>query len=101
MADRFDVTIAGYTLTVETERSAEHMGRLVALVNERVREVQKKGGTANYLHAVMLAAMRLADEVIELRNERERERQNLERKSQVLLEALDTALGEPPGGASR
>lgn len=96
MANRFDVTIAGYTLTVETERPAEHMDRLTALVNERVREVQKTGGTANYLHTVMLAAMRLADEVIELRRAMENERERLEQKSRDLLETLDGALRQAP-----
>ena len=57
MAKRYDVHIAGYTLTVNTERSAEHMERLGRLLNDRVREIQKTGGSANYLHVVMLAAL--------------------------------------------
>ncbi len=62
--NRFDVNIAGYALTVQTERSAEHMRLLAETLNEKVREIQKTGGTANYLNIVMLAAMELADEVI-------------------------------------
>lgn len=92
MADRYDVNIAGYTLTVTTERSAEHMERLARLLNERVREIQKAGGTANYLHMVMLAAMKLGDEVIELRAELERERRRVEEKGRNLLEVLEGAL---------
>lgn len=92
MADRYDVNIAGYTLTVTTERSADHMERLARLMNERVREIQKAGGTANYLHVVMLAAMKLGDEVIELRAELERERRQVEEKGRDLLAALDGAL---------
>jgi len=92
MGDRFDVNIAGYTLTVVTERSADHMERLGALLNERVREVQKSGATANYLHVVMLAAMKLADEVLELRGARESEKEALEQKSRDILAALDDAL---------
>lgn len=92
MGDRFDVNIAGYTLTVTTTRSAEHMERLGALLNERVREIQKAGGSANYLHVVMLAAMKLGDEVLELREELEAEKRRLEQRSRDLLEALDSAL---------
>lgn len=92
MGDRFDVNIAGYTLTVNTTRSAEHMERLGALLNERVREIQKAGGSANYLHVVMLAAMKLGDEVLELREELEAEKRRLEQRSRDLLEALDSAL---------
>jgi cell division protein ZapA (FtsZ GTPase activity inhibitor) len=92
MGDRHHVNIAGYALTVSTERSAAHMERLSELLNERVREVQKTGGTANYLHVIMLAAMKLGDEILELRTELEKEKQRFEGKSQDLLAALDEAL---------
>jgi len=92
MVDRFNVNIAGYALTVSTERSAEHMDRLSELLNERVREVQKSGGTANYLHVVMLAAMKLGDEIIELREALEWEKRKFEEKSRDLLAVLDEAL---------
>ena len=94
MAERYDVNIAGYTLTVRTDRSAEHMARLSELLNERVREVQKSGMTANYLNVVMLAAMRLADEVLELRGERDNVEKRFEQKGRDLLNVLDSALKE-------
>ncbi|MGE5700172.1 MAG: cell division protein ZapA [Deltaproteobacteria bacterium] len=94
MSRRYDVNIAGYSLTVKTERSAEHMERLSELLNQRVREVQKSGATANYLNVVMLAAMKLADEVLELRGEREDEKRSFERKSRDLLDTLESALKE-------
>ncbi len=92
MADRFQVNIAGYALTITTERSAEHMEQLGELLNERVREIQKTGGTANYLHVILLAAMKLGDEVLELRRELETEKGRFEEKSQDLLAVLDKAL---------
>ena len=92
MSNRYDVNIAGYTLTVKTDRSADHMARLSELLNEKVREVQKSGMTSNDLNVVMLAAMQLADEVLELRGRRDEEKKMLERKSRDLLDALDSAL---------
>jgi cell division protein ZapA (FtsZ GTPase activity inhibitor) len=92
MGERFDVHIAGYTVTVATERSARHMERLSELLNERVREVQKAGGTSNYLHVIMLAAMKLGDEILELREQLEKEKLRIEEKSRVLMAALDDAL---------
>ena len=92
MGDRFNVNIAGYALTVSTERTAEHMERLSELLNKRVREIQKSGGTANYLHVVMLAAMKLGDEVLELREALDAEKRCFEEKSQELLGVLDKAL---------
>ena len=91
MGDRFNVNIAGYALTVSTERTAEHMELLSELLNKRVREVQKSGGTANYLHVVMLAAMKLVDEVLELREQLDAEKRRFEEKSQDLMEVLDKA----------
>jgi cell division protein ZapA (FtsZ GTPase activity inhibitor) len=92
MSNKYDVNIAGYTLTVKTERSAEHMERLSELLNDKVREVQKSGVTANYLNVVMLAAMKLADEILDLRDRQDREKKRLEEKSRNLLSALDSAL---------
>jgi len=92
MGDRFNVNIAGYALTVSTERTAEHMELLSELLNKRVREVQKSGGTANYLHVVMLAAMKLGDEVLELREALDAEKRRFDEKSQDLMEVLDKAL---------
>ncbi|MBI5905528.1 MAG: cell division protein ZapA [Deltaproteobacteria bacterium] len=99
MGNRFDVNIAGYALTVRTDRSAEHMARLAETLNGRVREIQKAGGTANYLNVVMLAAMELADEVLTmreeveaLRKEREGMKETLDRKGRDLLATLEDAL---------
>ncbi|TFG57382.1 MAG: cell division protein ZapA [Deltaproteobacteria bacterium] len=92
MGERFNVNIAGYALTVTTERSAEHMERLSTILNEKVREVQKSGGTANYLHVIMLAAMKLGDEILEVRGELEKEKLRFDEKSQDLLAVLDKAL---------
>lgn len=93
-------------MTVRTERSEEHMVRLAETLNGRVREIQKQGGTANYLNIVMLAAMELADEVLTfderfrevkeqveaLRREREDLKTRLDQKSRDLLATLDDAL---------
>jgi cell division protein ZapA (FtsZ GTPase activity inhibitor) len=106
MVNRIDVNIAGYALTVRTDRSEEHMVRLAETLNGRVREIQKQGGTANYLNIIMLAAMELADEVLmfeerfreitdqveALRREREERMAQVDRKSRVLLETLENAL---------
>ena len=106
MGNRIDVNIAGYSLTVRTDRSEEHMARLAETLNGRVREIQKQGGTANYLNIIMLAAMELADEVLTfedrfreikeqveaLRREREDLKTRVDRKNRDLLARLDDAL---------
>jgi peptidoglycan hydrolase CwlO-like protein len=92
MANRFDVNIAGYGLVVQTERSAAHMERLAETLNERVREIQKSGGTANYLNVVMLAAMELADDVLTTGDrvlQTRKENRELEGKAARLEEEAD------------
>jgi cell division protein ZapA (FtsZ GTPase activity inhibitor) len=89
MSKKYDVNIAGYALTVKTDRSAEHMERLSELLNGRVREVQKSGVTANYLHVVMLAAMKLADEILDLRTGRTGEKGSEEKEQSALDSALE------------
>ncbi|MEW6719206.1 MAG: cell division protein ZapA [Thermodesulfobacteriota bacterium] len=107
MANRFDVNIAGYALTIQTERSAAHMERLAETLNERVREIQKSGGTANYLNIVMLAAMELADDVlttgdrmVETRKENrllEERAARLEEEVRALREKIETLRTEREG----
>ncbi|TRZ96793.1 MAG: cell division protein ZapA [Deltaproteobacteria bacterium] len=106
MEKRIDVNIAGYALTVRTDRSEEHMTRLAETLNGRVREIQKQGGTANYLNIIMLAAMELADEVLTfeerfrevkdeveaLHRERDELKTQVDRKSRNLLATLESAL---------
>jgi cell division protein ZapA (FtsZ GTPase activity inhibitor) len=91
MGNRYDVNIAGYALTVMSERSQEHMARLAETLNGRVRDIQRSGGTANYLHIVMLAAMELADEVLELRERAgdlaRKTRESVERDARLESEA--------------
>jgi len=106
MENRIDVNIAGYALTIRTDRSEEHMARLAETLNGRVREIQKQGGTSNYLNIIMLAAMELADEVLmfeerfkekkdqieALRREREDLKTQVDRRSRNLLTTLEKAL---------
>jgi cell division protein ZapA (FtsZ GTPase activity inhibitor) len=102
MATRFDVNIAGYALTVQTERSADHMARLAETLNGRVREIQKAGGTSNYLNIVMLAAMELADDVLiseETIKEARRKSRDLEERAGK-LEADSQRLREESRGLS-
>jgi cell division protein ZapA (FtsZ GTPase activity inhibitor) len=96
MANRYDVNIAGYALTVMSERSPEHMARLAETLNGRVRDLQRSGGTANYLHIVMLAAMELADELLDVQDRAgditEKARESVERAAR--LEAETSVLRE-------
>ena len=64
MSNKYNVNIAGHSLVIMTERSEIHMKLLAETLCERVREIQKTGGTTNYLNVIMLAAIELADDVL-------------------------------------
>jgi cell division protein ZapA (FtsZ GTPase activity inhibitor) len=94
MPNRVDLNIAGYTLTVMSDRTPEHVERLGAMVNEKVREIQKGGSTTNYLNVILLAAITMADELLELREKVESRKKSDEAAEKSILAALQQALGQ-------
>lgn len=92
MSNRVDLSIAGYTLTIMSDRSPAHLERLGAMVNERVQEIQKGGSTTNYLNVILLAAITMADEVLELKELVESRKGRDEAAEKNLLDALEQAL---------
>ncbi len=92
MPNKVDLNIAGYTLTVMSDRSTEQLERLGAMVNEKVREIQKGGSTTNYLNAILLAAITLADENLELEKKLQGQNGRNEAAEKSILAALELAL---------
>jgi cell division protein ZapA (FtsZ GTPase activity inhibitor) len=86
------VNVAGYTITVKTSRSPEHVDRLTSMVNERVREIRRTGNTTNYLNILLLAALSLADEVVALRESRDGDQKAVEERQRSLLGLIDGIL---------
>ena len=94
MENRIDLNIAGYTLTVVSDRSPAHLESLGSMVNERVREIQKGGSTTNYLNVILLAAITLADEVLDLRQRIDSRKDQEAAAEKNLLAALQKALDQ-------
>lgn len=94
MPNKVDLNIAGYTLTVMSDRSPEHIERLGSMVNEKVREIQKAGSTTNYLNVILLAAITMADEVLALRGQVDSMRSSDQAAEKSILAALQQALGQ-------
>jgi cell division protein ZapA (FtsZ GTPase activity inhibitor) len=92
MERQFDVNVAGYTITVKTSRSPEHVDRLTSMVNERVREIRRTGNTTNYLNILLLASLSLADEVLALRESRDGDKKAVEERQRSLLGLIDGIL---------
>jgi cell division protein ZapA (FtsZ GTPase activity inhibitor) len=94
MPNRVDLNIAGYTLTVRSDRPAERLERLGEMVNEKVREIQRGGSTANYLNVILLASITLAEEILVLKERIESREAQDEAAERNILAALQKALGQ-------
>ncbi len=74
MKRSFAVTIAGQRYTIKSDAEESYVQSLAALVDQRVRDVQR-GAKAAPTHAVaVLAALQLADELSRSQEQLDRER---------------------------
>ena len=74
-------------------RGPGYVERLAALVDEEMREVSRAGGTVDSLRVAVLAALNLADQVLQAR-ERSGQDDGLEGRAARLVEELEAVLGE-------
>jgi cell division protein ZapA len=87
------VEIFGQSYGVRAVRGPGYVERLAALVDEEMREVSRAGGTVDSLRVAVLAALNLADQVLQARERSGRE-DGLEGRAARLVEELEAVLGE-------
>jgi len=87
------VEIFGQSYGVRAVRGPGYVERLAALVDEEMREVSRAGGTVDSLRVAVLAALNLADQVLQAR-ERSGQDDGLEGRAARLVEELEAVLGE-------
>jgi len=68
-----DVKILGQTFTVASEERDEHLRRVAQLVDKKMREVEKAGGSngISTLDVAILTALNIASEYQKLKDENE------------------------------
>ena len=88
------LTIAGHALSLKTDREGEVLHELAEYVSSLVEELRSAAPNVPMQKICLLVALKLADE---LYAERENTRTlcgEVERRSQLVLDLLDTELGE-------
>lgn len=98
---KVEVSLFGQRFVVKTERNEEYVYALVRRVNKILEDIRKQTKVSSTHHVALLAAIHLADcllhkeeEVIKLQEEVQDIKDKVHTKTNILLEYLDTSLGE-------
>lgn len=89
MEKYFNITILGQELSVLTDSGDEHVANVVKYVNDKVEEVGKAKNNINVLNIAILAALNIADEYIKYKGVKEDICNQLERRSEKLLNLIN------------
>lgn len=84
------VSIAGFSLSVRTDAKASYVKELAAYVDDKLGEVRAGGGrTASTQALALLAAMSIADELHQLRDEKRQLEREVRERSKKILDYLE------------
>jgi cell division protein ZapA len=97
-----EVEIFGSVYHVRGQQGQEHLEELAALVDRKMREIGDRVTTVDTGKIAILAALNLADELLQRTKQQEGERAQIMEKAARLTEELSQALyssrdGEPQG----
>ncbi len=89
MKRALDVEIMGHNLTVASDDSDEHVRKVAAYVNARMREIADAQPETSTLHVALVAALNIASEYWKLRQVHEDVERTISRLSQRVRARLD------------
>ena len=97
MAERTVTTveIAGEEYTIRSEASEGYTLECARLVNQTISEIRSRASLVEVHKAAILAAMALADQLLQARRDADRVRDEVARKSARLLAELDERAPSP------
>ena len=87
-----DVDIFGSTYTVRGEQDRGHLERTAELVDRKMREISQQVSTVDTAKIAILAALNLADELLQQNQQQEGERVEIMEKVNQLTGELSSAL---------
>ncbi|HUG39067.1 MAG TPA: cell division protein ZapA [Longimicrobiales bacterium] len=89
------VEIAGEEYTIRSEASREYTIECARLVNQTLSEIRSRGSLVEVHKAAILAALALADQLLQARREGERLGEDLARKAARLLADIEERAPAP------
>jgi cell division protein ZapA len=85
----FNISILGQKLSVLSDAGDEHVAYVVKYVDDKVKEVEHTSGTINTLNIAILTALNIADEYIKYKEVKEDICNQLESKSEKLINLIN------------
>jgi cell division protein ZapA len=82
------VTVANQRFQLKTEANPAYVRRLAAYVDEKLDEARRSGRTVATQSLALLAAMNIADELLQLRDSHEALKRDVRDRSRRILEYL-------------
>jgi cell division protein ZapA len=92
------VEILGRTFTLRGSISPENLGKVVRLVDEQLRELQRAFPASPMSDLAILAALNLAYECLESKEDYRQLQAEIEQRSRLLIEMLETHDAHPLQG---
>lgn len=89
MKRSFHIEILGQKLTVLSDSDEKAVAGVVQYLNDKVDEIGKGGNNLNTLTIAVLAALNIADELFKAKGENNLISQQLENKTQELIDLID------------
>lgn len=83
------VTVAGTRLAIRTDAKPKYIRELAAYVTEKIDEIKATGKTATTQSLALMAAMSIADELHELREEQRQLKRQVREKTNRILNYLE------------
>ncbi len=90
MKRSFHIEILGQRLTVLSDSDEKAVAGVVQYVNDKVAEVSKGGNNLNTLAIAVLVALNITDELFKARGETDLISQQLENRTQELINLIDS-----------
>lgn len=89
------VEIAGEEYTIRTEASQEYTAECARLVNQTIAEIRSRGSLIEVHKAAILAALALADQLFQARDQRDQLHEELAQRASKLLSEIDERAPAP------
>ena len=83
------ITLGGQKLSLRTDAKPRYIKELADYVNDKIDEARAPGKIATTQSLALLAAMTIADELFQLREEKERLERQVRERTQRILRYLD------------
>jgi len=89
LAKPVTVEILGNQYVLRSEAGEERVRQVAGLLNDRLEQVQASSNTSSTLAAVVLAALNITNELLQLRDQQEKLFQEIEAKTEKLLKMIE------------